>query len=81
MDPQMVLGILAGIGLLVMLGLMVKNKIIYWISRAGMGALMIIVMNVLLPQSEIGFNLYTIGFSTLLGLPGVMTMYLFKLMI
>ena len=81
MDAHSVLSILAGGGLLILLGLMVKNKIIYWISRAGMGALMIIIMNVLLPRYMIGFNPYTIAFSTILGLPGVMTLYLFKVMI
>lgn len=72
-----------GIGLctLGLLGEITKNRLIKWVIRMCFTSLMIIVMNCLLPQYMIGFNLYTVGFSSLLGVPGLMTLYMLRMII
>ena len=70
-----------GLCILGLIGEVTKSQVLKWIIRMCFSGLMIIVMNCLLPQYRIGFNLYTVGFSTLLGVPGVMTLYLFKMIL
>lgn len=72
-----------GIGLCVLglIGEIAKSRFVRWMIRICFASIMIIVMNCLLPQYMIGFNLYTVGFSTLLGVPGLMTLYIFRMSI
>ena len=81
MGEQLLIGIMIGICLLALLAVVTKSKLLSVLTRMGMSGIMIIVMNCLLPQYMIGFNIYTLGFSSLLGLPGLMTLYLLKMIV
>ena len=75
--------ILLAIGLctLWLIGELTKSQIVKWLIRVCFSGVMIIIMNCLLPQYMINLNLYTLGFSTLLGVPGLMTLYVFQMII
>lgn len=70
-----------GLAVIGLVGEMYKSKWVIWLRRLGVGSLMIIVMNCLVPQYMISFNWYTVGFSTLLGIPGVMTLYVMRMLL
>lgn len=70
-----------GLCVLGLVGELAKNSIVKWLIRVCFSGLMIIVMNCLLPQYTVGFNLYTVGFSTLLGIPGLMTLYVVNMIL
>lgn len=70
-----------GVCTLGLIGEITKSQIVKWLIRVCFSGFMIIVMNCILPQYMIGFNLYTVGFSTLLGVPGLMTLYVFQMII
>ena len=75
--------ILLAIGLctLWLIGELTKSQIVKWLIRVCFSSVMMIIMNCLLPQYMINLNLYTLGFSTLLGVPGLMTLYVFQMII
>ncbi|MBU3804028.1 MAG: pro-sigmaK processing inhibitor BofA family protein [Candidatus Cellulosilyticum pullistercoris] len=75
--------ILLAIGLctLWLIGELTKSQIVKWLIRVCFSGVMMIIMNCLLPQYMINLNLYTLGFSTLLGVPGLMTLYVFQMII
>lgn len=60
---------------------LVKNRIIRWIAKSGLCSSLMVGVNMLVPVYAVAVNLYTIGVATLLGVPGVMTMYIVKAMI
>ena len=60
---------------------MVSNRIIRWLAKSGLCSSLMIGVNMLVPVYAVAVNLYTIGVATLLGVPGVMTMYIIKAMI
>lgn len=70
-----------GLCMLWLVGEMTKSQIVKWLIRVCFSGVMMIVMNCLLPQYAIGLNLYTMSFSTLLGIPGLMTLYVLKMII
>lgn len=69
---------LGGLGLISELS---QNKVIKWCVKIGFGSVMLMVMNYLLPQYNVGFNVYTIGISTILGIPGVMMLYVVQMIL
>lgn len=81
MGIQLLLGTSVVICVLMLLSSVTKSKVIGLIGRACMGSIMIVVMNCLLPQYVIGVSLYTIGFTALLGMPGLMTLYLLQMLL
>ena len=78
MEMNLLLGVLLVIGVLSVLKMVVGSKVISIINRGLTGGLMIVVLNCLLPQYIVAVNLFTIGFVTLFGLPGIMTLYMFQ---
>lgn len=81
MGEQLLLGVFIGICILALIGTMTNSKLIHFMTRGCISSVMILVMNCLMPQYMIGFNLYTIMFSTVLGLPGLMTLYVFQMIV
>lgn len=61
--------------------LKVKSWILRLIFKVAICCVLIFAMNTLLPQNAIQVNGYTVGFSAILGIPGVMTMYVINMMI
>lgn len=58
-----------------------KNIVLRWTAKTGLCSAMMMGINTLLPTCSVALNLYTIAFASVLGLPGVMTMYIVKMMI
>ena len=81
MGGELLIVVMLVIGVLELIAILTKSKIMEYVTRVGLSAMMIVVMNYLLPQYMIGFNIYTIGFSTLLGMPGLMTLYVLEMLI
>ena len=81
MGSQLIVSIVVGICILALIGIVTRSKIIGILTRIAISCMMIIVMNCLLPQYMIAVNLYTVGFSTLLGVPGLMTLYLLQVFV
>ena len=75
------IGLAIGLCTLGLIGEMTKSQLLKWFVKVCFSGVMIIVMNCLLPQYMINFNWYTLGFSTLLGIPGLMTLYMFQILI
>ncbi|MBE6023026.1 MAG: hypothetical protein E7231_07310 [Cellulosilyticum sp.] len=81
MEGDLLIGVLVGLGVLGLISILTKNKIISIFLRIAFSTMMLVMMNCLLPHYIVGINLYTISFSALLGIPGVMTIYLLKIMV
>lgn len=75
------IGLAIGLCTLGLIGELTTSKLLKWLIKVCFSGIMIIVMNCLLPQYMIAFNLYTVGFSTLLGVPGLMTLYMLQMLI
>lgn len=67
--------------LLLCVRFMVKNKVVRWLAKSGLCSSLMVGVNMLVPVYAVAVNLYTIGVATLLGVPGVMMMYIMKAMI
>ena len=81
MKTQILIGIIIlMIGLLTISGI-TKNKILKFVLRTCWVGGLIVIMNGLLPQYTIGINAYTLTFSILLGIPGIMTLYILQMII
>lgn len=81
MGGNLLLWVGVGLGILGLMSEVTHIRLIKWGLRMGIGGLMMIVMNSLLPQYMVSLNLYTLGFSTLLGIPGTMTLYVLQMII
>ncbi len=81
MGVQLVLEIFIGICILIVIAIATKSKLIYFLTRGCVGGMMIIVMNCLLPQYVVGISLYSIVFTALLGMPGLMTLYILQMIV
>lgn len=57
-----------------------EDKLSKLVLRILMGAVVITVVNLILPQYAVGINLITLGCSGILGLPGVVTLYMIMLL-
>lgn len=81
MQPNLLIVFLTLVGILCVLKVVMKSKVIDILTRACVGVLMISVLNCLLPQYTVALNGYTVGFATCLGLPGVMTLFMLQFII
>ena len=81
MNMQLICSVFIVICILALVSIVAKNKIVQLLMRGGIGSVLIVVMNCLLPQYIIGINFFTIGFSALLGLPGIMTLYILQMIV
>ena len=73
--------LIAVICILCVMRILGRNILIRWIGKAGICGALILVLNALLPQYAIAFNGYTFGFAAVMGMPGVMTMYIVKMIL
>lgn len=78
---QILVGVAIGILGLILVDVLVKNKIVRFVCKGCLSSIEIVIMNCLLTQYAIGLNLFTVLFSTLLGIPGLMTLYVLKMML
>lgn len=78
---QILVCVVIGILGLFLVEMLIKNKIVQFVCKGCLSSIGIVLMNCLLTQYAIGLNLFTVLFSTLLGIPGLMTLYLLKMMI
>lgn len=81
MQSNLLIEVLTLVGILYVLKVVIKSKIINILTRVCVSVLMITVLNCLLPQYMVALNVYTVGFVTCLGLPGVMTLFMLQFMI
>ncbi len=81
MQSNLLIGVLTLVGILCVLKAVMKSKVISILTRVCVSVLMITVLNCLLPQYMVALNIYTVGFVTCLGLPGVMTLFMLQFMI
>lgn len=71
-----------GICAVMLIGVMGKKTIITLFKRGIVGVSLIIAINLVVPETlEIGINFITIGCTSLLGVPGVVMLYIINLMI
>ena len=78
---QLLLSVFIVICVLLLLSAMTKSKLMDFVARGFIGSVMIVVMNCLLPQYVIGLSFYTVGFTAILGMPGLMTLYIFRMIV
>lgn len=57
-----------------------NSKLINWGSKAGIYGILILIINYFIPQYAVAWNLITVGFVTLLGGPGMMTLYMIRIL-
>lgn len=81
MENYLVIGVIVVIVGFAFIGSIIRNKLMCGVAKGGAWSLLIVVINYILPQFAIGFNLYTIGVAMVLGLPGIMSMYLLQLVL
>lgn len=68
--------------LLLLISILGKKTIVNMIKRMVIGSCCIIAINLLLPETfRIGVNLLTVGCTSLLGIPGVVMLYLIEFML
>ena len=67
--------------LLLALRVLAKNSILRWTAKTGLCSTLIIGMNTLIPTYAVALNIYTIAFAAILGFPGVMTLYMMRMII
>lgn len=66
-----------GFCLLLLVGVMGRQTILNMVKRIVIGICCIIAINLLLPETfRVGVNLLTMGCTSLLGMPGVVMLYL-----
>lgn len=81
MQFNLLIGVLVIVGVLYVLKVVIKSRLLDLLTRVCVSVLMISVLNCLLPHYMIALNLYTVGFATCLGLPGVMTLFMLQFII
>lgn len=81
MEKYLVIGVITVILGFAFIGSIIRNKMMCGVAKGGVCSLLIVVINYIIPQFAIGFNLCTIGVAMILGLPGVMSMYLLQLVV
>lgn len=81
MQSNVLIGVLVLVGILCVLKVVIRSKLLDLLTRICVGVLMISVLNCLLPHYMIALNIYTVGFVTCLGLPGVMTLFMLQFII
>lgn len=81
MNGNLVIFICIGICVMILIGLLFEKQIVTLLINGVSGVVVMYCINSILPAYAIGINLLTIGTVTLLGLPGVVTLYIIKLII
>lgn len=78
---ELLMWILGIDAVLIVLSIITKNQILWFLTKLSVGPLAIILLNHFLPSYAININYFTIGFTGVLGLPGVMTLYLLQMIL
>lgn len=81
MNGNLVIFICIGICVMILIGLLFEKQIVTLLINGVSGVVVMYCINSILPAYAIGINLLTMGTVTLLGLPGVATLYIIKLII
>lgn len=81
MEGNLFIWVCIGIGIMALIRELTKNKLVGVILRFCLGGALMIVMNCLVPQYTVSLNIYTASFATVLGVPGVMTMYVLRMIV
>ena len=81
MNGNLVIFICIGICVMILIGLLFEKQIVTLLINGVSGVVVMYCINSILPAYAIGINLLTMGTVTLLGLPGVVTLYIIKLII
>ena len=78
MGGDLVIYVFIGICILILIGLLFKKQLVDFLINGITGVVIIYCINGLLPIYAIGINYVTIGIATLLGIPGIITVYIVK---
>ena len=81
MNGDLVIFICIGICIMILIGLLFKKQLVSLLFNGVSGIVVIYCINGLFPIYAIGINGLTIGIATLLGLPGVITLYIITMLI
>lgn len=79
-SQQVIIGFLIVCGFMLLWSLW-KRQLITMVIKGMVGMGIIWTINLLLPAIAIGLNWITVGISCILGIPGIMMMYVFKVFI
>ena len=75
MDIQVIMIAGVSIGIVLLVWFLCRDFICKLIERILLGVILMFMINWLIPQYAIGFNWLTMGCAGVLGVPGVMTLY------
>ncbi len=81
MNGDLVIFICIGICIAILVWILFGKQIFNFIINGVAGFIIIYCINGLLPTYAIGINLLTMGVASLLGIPGIITLYIISMMI
>lgn len=76
MDVQEIVIAIVTIGVIMGIWYLCREFVCKILGRILIGIVMIIVVNIVLPQYAIGLNWISMGCASILGMPGVITLYI-----
>ncbi len=79
MSGNMFVYAIMGVIFLGMLAIMGRSRLGWICTRVVAVFLMMIALNQIIPNYQVAINPYTMGFGSVLGVPGVMTLYILQL--
>lgn len=80
MSSNLVVFICIGICVLILIGVLFEKQVLSLLINGISGGMVIYCVNGLLPAYAVGINVLTLGMATVLGFPGVITLYVIKLL-
>lgn len=81
MDGQTIVLVGVTIGIVVLIWFLCKDVVCKVLERVLLGIILIFIVNMMIPQYAIGVNWLSMGCAGVLGVPGVVTLYVVNAMI
>ena len=81
MDIEKITILVVSIGVVLIVWYLFRNIICKIIERLSLGLIIVLIVNCMIPAYEIGINWITLGCIGILGMPGVMTLYIINMVI